>query len=31
MAIVLDNIVYSAPVINSPIPDGRGVITLGRS
>jgi preprotein translocase subunit SecD len=31
MAIVLDNIVYSAPVINSAIPDGRGVITLGRS
>jgi preprotein translocase subunit SecD len=30
MAIVLDNIVYSAPVINSAIPDGRGVITLGR-
>jgi preprotein translocase subunit SecD len=31
MAIVLDNIVYSAPVINGPIPGGHGVITLGRS
>ena len=30
MAIVLDNIVYSAPVINGPIPGGHGVITLGR-
>jgi preprotein translocase subunit SecD len=29
MAIVLDNIVYSAPVINGPIPGGHGVITLG--
>lgn len=31
LAIVLDGIVHSAPVINSPIPNGRGVITLGRS
>ena len=30
MAIVLDTIVYSAPVINGPIPGGHGVITLGR-
>lgn len=30
MAIVLDNIVHSAPVINSRIGGGRGVITLGR-
>lgn len=30
MAIVLDNIVHSAPVINSRIPGGRGVITLGK-
>ena len=31
MAIVLDGIVHSAPVINGPIPGGRGVITLGRA
>lgn len=30
MAIVLDNIVYSAPVIQSRIDGGHGVITLGR-
>jgi protein-export membrane protein SecD len=30
MAIVLDSIIYSAPVINGPIPGGHGVITLGR-
>ncbi len=30
MAIVLDNIVHSAPVINTRISGGRGVITLGR-
>lgn len=30
MAIVLDNIVQSAPVINEPITGGRGQITLGR-
>jgi preprotein translocase subunit SecD len=29
MAIVLDGIVKSAPAINSPIPGGQGVITLG--
>jgi protein-export membrane protein SecD len=29
LAIVLDDIVYSAPRINSPIPGGRGSITLG--
>lgn len=31
LAIVLDNIVHSAPVIQSRIPGGRGQITLGRS
>jgi protein-export membrane protein SecD len=30
MAIVLDNIVQSAPVINEPITGGRGQITMGR-
>jgi preprotein translocase subunit SecD len=30
LAIVLDGIVHSAPVINGPIPGGHGVITLGR-
>ncbi|MBL7715299.1 MAG: protein translocase subunit SecD [Bdellovibrionales bacterium] len=29
LAIVLDNIVHSAPRINGPIPGGRGQITLG--
>lgn len=29
LAIVLDNVVYSAPMINGPIPGGRGQITLG--
>lgn len=29
LAIVLDDVVYSAPRINSPIPGGSGVITLG--
>lgn len=29
LAIVLDNIIYTAPSINSRIPNGRGVITLG--
>lgn len=31
MAIVLDKVVKSAPVINEPITQGRGQITLGRS
>lgn len=31
LAIVLDDIVYSAPRINSPIPGGRGMITVGGS
>ncbi|MFZ9594538.1 MAG: protein translocase subunit SecD [Bdellovibrionia bacterium] len=31
LAIVLDNIVHSAPAIQSRIPGGRGRITLGRS
>lgn len=31
MAIVLDKVVKSAPVINEPITGGRGQITLGRS
>ncbi len=31
LAIVLDDVVYSAPRINSPIPGGSGVITLGSS
>ncbi len=30
LAIVLDNIVHSAPVINGRIPGGRGMITLGQ-
>ena len=30
MAIVLDRVVYSAPVIQNKIPDGRAQITLGR-
>ena len=30
MAIVLDNVIYSAPSIQSKIPNGRAVITLGR-
>ena len=29
MAIVLDDVIYSAPRINGPIPGGSGVITLG--
>lgn len=29
MAIVLDNVVYSAPMINTPITGGQGIITLG--
>ena len=29
MAIVLDGIIRSAPQINSPLPDGKGIITLG--
>lgn len=31
LAIVLDDVVYSAPRINSPIPGGSGVITLGNA
>jgi preprotein translocase subunit SecD len=31
MAIVLDKVVKSAPIINEPITQGRGQITLGRS
>jgi preprotein translocase subunit SecD len=29
LAIVLDDVIYSAPAINGPIPGGSGVITLG--
>jgi protein-export membrane protein SecD len=29
LAIVLDDVIYSAPRINSPIPNGRGMITVG--
>ncbi|MGZ3695624.1 MAG: protein translocase subunit SecD, partial [Bdellovibrionota bacterium] len=31
LAIVLDDVIYSAPRINSPIPGGRGMITVGGS
>lgn len=30
IAIVLDNIVYSAPVVNGPIPNGSSEITMGK-